>query len=67
MLKTRSVDVRRDPADVVAEARAGLEQHLDVVEVRWLEALPSRPRRDRLLPPGIIYIRCGANSSVWTG
>ncbi|MFA7073508.1 MAG: fibrillarin-like rRNA/tRNA 2'-O-methyltransferase, partial [Methanoculleus sp.] len=37
MLKTRSVDVRRDPADVVAEARAGLEQHLDVVEVRWLE------------------------------
>ncbi|NLM30767.1 MAG: fibrillarin-like rRNA/tRNA 2'-O-methyltransferase [Methanomicrobiales archaeon] len=37
MLKTRSVDVRRDPADVVEEARAGLSQHLDVVDLRWLE------------------------------
>jgi len=37
MLKMRSVDVRRDPADVVAEARAGLERSLDVVDLRWLE------------------------------
>ena len=37
MLKTRSVDVRRDPADVAAGARSELERHLDVVEVRWLE------------------------------
>lgn len=37
MLKTRSVDVRREPAGVLAEARAGLEQRLDVVDVRWLE------------------------------
>ncbi|WP_332450355.1 fibrillarin-like rRNA/tRNA 2'-O-methyltransferase [Methanoculleus sp.] len=37
MLKTRSVDVRRDPAEVLAEARAGLEERLDVVDVRWLE------------------------------
>ena len=37
MLKTRSVDVRRDPAGVLAEARAGLERHLTVTDVRWLE------------------------------
>ena len=37
MLKTRSVDVRRDPAEVLSEARAGLERRLDVVDVRWLE------------------------------
>ncbi len=37
MLKTRSVDVRRDPADVVAGAQEGLSQHLNVVDIRWLE------------------------------
>jgi len=37
MLKTRSVDVRRDPAEVLAEARVGLERRLDVADVRWLE------------------------------
>ncbi len=37
MLKTRSVDVRREPADVLDEARAGLEQRLDIVDLRWLE------------------------------
>ena len=37
MLKTRSVDVRRDPTGVLAEARAGLERRLDVTDVRWLE------------------------------
>lgn len=37
MFKTRSVDVRREPADVVAEAQAKLEQHIDVEEIRWLE------------------------------
>jgi fibrillarin-like pre-rRNA processing protein len=37
MLKTRSVDVRRDPAMVLEEARAGLERDLDIVDVRWLE------------------------------
>jgi fibrillarin-like pre-rRNA processing protein len=37
MLKTRSVDVRRDPTEVLSEARAGLLRRLDVVEVRWLE------------------------------
>ena len=37
MLKTRSVDVRRDPAGVLAEARAGLERRLTVTDVRWLE------------------------------
>ena len=37
MLKTRSVDVRRDPADVLDEARAGLCRRLDIVDVRWLE------------------------------
>jgi len=37
MLKTRSVDVRRDPAGVLAEARAGLERRLTITDVRWLE------------------------------
>ena len=37
MLKTRSVDVRRDPVEVLGEARAGLGRRLDVVDVRWLE------------------------------
>ncbi|NMA09402.1 MAG: fibrillarin-like rRNA/tRNA 2'-O-methyltransferase [Methanomicrobiales archaeon] len=37
MLKTRSVDVRQDPAEVLAGARAGLERHLDVADVRWLD------------------------------
>jgi len=37
MLKTRSVDVRRDPVEVLGEARAGLERHLDIVDVGWLE------------------------------
>jgi fibrillarin-like pre-rRNA processing protein len=37
MLKTRSVDVRKDPDVVLAEAREGLERHLDIREVRWLE------------------------------
>jgi len=37
MLKTRSVDVRQDPAEVLAGARAELEQHLDLADVRWLE------------------------------
>ena len=37
MLKTRSVDVRRDPVEVLGEALAGLGRRLDVVDVRWLE------------------------------
>ncbi len=38
MLKTRSVDVRQEPAEVLAGgARAGLEQRLDVVDARWLD------------------------------
>ena len=37
MLKTRSVDVRQDPVEVLAGARAGLERHLDVADVRWLD------------------------------
>ena len=37
MLKTRSVDVRQDPAEVLAGARAELEQRLDLADVRWLE------------------------------
>ncbi len=37
MLKTRSVDVRRDPAEVLEEAREELGAHLIVVETRWLE------------------------------
>ncbi|MCT8336431.1 fibrillarin-like rRNA/tRNA 2'-O-methyltransferase [Methanoculleus sp. Afa-1] len=37
MLKTRSVDVRQDPAEVLAGARAGLEQRLNIADVRWLE------------------------------
>lgn len=37
MLKTRSVDVRQDPAEVLAGARAGLEQRLDIVDARWLD------------------------------
>jgi fibrillarin-like pre-rRNA processing protein len=52
MLKTRSVDVRRDPEDVLEEARAGLARHLEIVEVRWLDpyhldhaALVCRDRR----------------------
>jgi fibrillarin-like pre-rRNA processing protein len=37
MLKTRSVDVRQDPAEVLAGARAGLERRLDIVDARWLD------------------------------
>ncbi|MDN7026176.1 fibrillarin-like rRNA/tRNA 2'-O-methyltransferase [Methanoculleus sp. FWC-SCC1] len=37
MLKTRSVDVRRDPEDVLAEARDALARRLEVVEVCWLD------------------------------
>jgi fibrillarin-like pre-rRNA processing protein len=37
MLKTRSVDVRQEPVEVLAGARAGLEEHLDVTDVRWLD------------------------------
>jgi fibrillarin-like pre-rRNA processing protein len=37
MLKTRSVDVRQDPAEVLAGARAGLEQRLNIADVRWLD------------------------------
>ena len=37
MLKTRSVDVRQDPAEVLAGALAGLEQRLNIADVRWLE------------------------------
>jgi len=38
MLKTRSVDVRRDPADVLSEAAAGLTgSGMDIVAQMWLE------------------------------
>jgi fibrillarin-like pre-rRNA processing protein len=37
MLKTRSVDVRRDPAGVLEETLAALDSRLEVVEARWLE------------------------------
>ncbi len=37
MLKTRSVDVRRDPKEVLADTLAELERRLEIVEVRWLD------------------------------
>ena len=37
MLKTRSVDVQRDPAGVLEETLAALDSRLEVVEARWLE------------------------------
>ena len=37
MLKTRSVDVRQEPVEVLAGARAGLERRLDIADVRWLD------------------------------
>lgn len=37
MLKTRSVDVRRDPAGVLEETLAALERRIEVAEARWLE------------------------------